>query len=154
MSDYIWTYPTARKRHRCGFSYCRRTILPGEQYGRMAGFDAGQAWTYKTCLHCLRACERWSASHAAEDGWDDDCIAEWLEEERPIVWSQMRAGWRAPEGDLLPLPMQWRCLDCGALCTPLWCSDCNERRIERLSGQLLGIAEEFAVVAAQAKKTS
>ena len=148
MSDRVWSYPTARKRHRCGFAYCYRAILPGEVYGRMAGFDAGQAWTYKSCLHCLRVCERWCASHNTEGDWWDEVVAEWLEEDCPAVWSQLRAGWRTPEGDLLPLPMQWRCIDCGVLTRAnLWCADCNARRIERLSRELFGIRKQFSKAA-------
>ena len=52
MAEFVDAWPAARKRHRCGM--CSRWILPGETYWRQAGFDAGRAWTNKTCAHCER----------------------------------------------------------------------------------------------------
>lgn len=145
MTHYIWSYPTARKRHRCGFTYCRRPILPGERYGRMAGFDGGDVWTYRSCLHCIRVCERWW-NPWGDDEWDDHCIAGWLQDEHPAAWSQMQAGWRYPDGELLPLPMQPRCHECGALISGggSWCEPCDLARVELIGKQLLGIRNELA----------
>ncbi|GAB3622564.1 hypothetical protein GCM10027418_06460 [Mariniluteicoccus endophyticus] len=106
MTDYVWTSPTARIRHRC--MMCRRVILPGEPYQRMAGLDRGEAWTYKACDHCYRVASAWSRLHW-EDEWDDEAVFEWLEEDDPALWVSMRAGWRYPDGELLPLPFQPRC---------------------------------------------
>lgn len=116
MTDYIWTSPTARKRHRCHM--CWRIILPGETYWRMAGLDSGQAWTYKACPHCYRVTETFSR-HRDEEEWEDTIILEWLADEHPALWASLRAGWRYPDGELLPLPFQPRCLDCGELAEAL-----------------------------------
>ena len=51
MTAFVDSWPTARKRHRCGL--CWRFIEPGEAYWRQAGLD-GTAWTNKTCEHCER----------------------------------------------------------------------------------------------------
>lgn len=98
----IWTSLTARKQHRCHM--CGRIILPGETYWRMAGLDHGQVWTYKACPHCYRV----AAALNSEEEWDTEVILECLADEHPALWASLRAGWRYPDGDLLPLPFQPR----------------------------------------------
>lgn len=144
MPEYIWTFPTANKRHLCGFSYCGRIIFPGEQYGRMAGFDRGTAYTYKLCLHCYRVCQRMTGRY--DEYWDDDCIVEHLEETDPAVYSQMQVGWRTPEGELLPLPLQARCFTCHKLLSEdvLWCNECDKERIEKINQQFAKIRQQLA----------
>lgn len=94
---FIWTTRTARKRHRCRM--CRRVILPGEPYERMAGLDGGQAWTYKFCTHCTYCTNAYPDSE-----WDEEWVVEWLEDAFPITYVSLCAGWRYPDGELLPFP--------------------------------------------------
>ena len=102
MTAYIWSQPVARKPHTC--TICYRKITPGEPYARMAGLDCGTAWTYKECQHCHRATVEYCAAWDAE--YEPESVREWLEDSEPLVWSQMLAGWRTPEGDLLPPPFE------------------------------------------------
>jgi len=71
-----------------------------------------------------------------DNGWDDASIAAWLREDYPTVWSQMRAGWRYPDGELLPLPFQPTCDDCGALLhhDGFWCDSCLDGIYRSLRG--------------------
>ena len=137
MAEFVDSWPTARKRHYCGI--CYRSIQPGETYWRQAGFD-GNAWTNKTCEHCERVV--WRYSHEVyEDGWLIDCVLEWLEDEHPSVLASMRAGWRFPDGELVPVPFGSRCIDCGQRTKfrRMWCGPCDERRIARLNLEFLEI---------------
>ena len=131
MTDYLWTRPTARKRHRCHM--CRRVIMPGEDYDRMAGLDGGDAWTYKSCRHCYRAAQAYG-----EYEWDEQCIIEWLDDCRPDLYASLLAGWRYPDGELVPLPFSRHCHECRTEIPDdrIWCQPCDVARIERLSRQL------------------
>ena len=69
MTDYVDSWPTARRRHRCGV--CCRSTLPGETYWRQASLDHGQAWTHKTCERCERvACAFCRVTGESE--WDGE----------------------------------------------------------------------------------
>lgn len=140
MTEFVDSWPTARKRHRCGV--CGRFIEPGEAYWRQAAFDAGDAWTNKTCEHCERVAWRYRYSRKSyEDEYDVEWVYEWLEGEHPSVLASMQARWRFPDGDLMPVPFGSRCLDCGCRVEfrRLWCGPCDERRIARIGAQLAGI---------------
>ncbi len=130
MSEYTDTHPTARKRHSC--ETCGWSIRPGERYRRGVGFDGGTAWTWKECLWCERAGAAYCRDHH-DDEYNTDSIAEWLFAEHPATYTAMRAGWRYPDGERLPLPFQPRCIACTCLLDGwgLWCSPCDEARIER-----------------------
>ena len=135
MTEYVWTQSTARKRHRC--ELCRRVVLPGEAYWRIAGLDNGHAWTYKSCWHCCRVGNTWSRSQG-EPEWFEECILEWLQDEHPAIYACLLAGWRFPDGELLPLPFTPHCITCGRDVTDGagWCDPCDERRIDRARRQL------------------
>lgn len=140
MTEYVWSNPTARVRHRCRL--CRRIVLPGEPYWRMAGLDNGAAWTYKACPHCFRVANTWSRRLEGDEWWED-LIFEWLQDEHPALWASLLAHWRFPDGEPLPLPFQPRCFDCGA---PVgdgqaWCPPCDERRIAHLDRQFRDLAD-------------
>lgn len=103
MSFFVWTRPLARKRHVC--SMCWRVITPGEFYDRMCGMDGGTAWTNKECEHCHR-CAIGYLIDSSDYEYDPEDVREWLHDYEPMVWSQLLAGWRTPEGDLLPPPFE------------------------------------------------
>ncbi len=103
MTYFIWTHPVARKGHRCAI--CGRRITPGETYARMAGLDHSEAWTAKECEHCHRAVGKY-LNEWGEYEYDRDGVLEWLQDMEPTAWSQMVAGWRTPEGELLPPPFE------------------------------------------------
>lgn len=135
-TDFVHSWPKARKRHRC--QVCGRSILPGETYWREAGLDRGAAWTNRYCEHCERVVWR----------WDDDyveSIVEALEENDPGVYAQMLAGWRYPDGGLLPVPYGSSCVECGTRVEfrMLWCGPCDDVRIERLNAQFAEISRLF-----------
>ena len=67
MTEYVDSWSTARKRHRC--ELCWRFIEPGESYWRQAGLDRGAAWTNKTCEHCERVVWAYGRSHE----WEPEC---------------------------------------------------------------------------------
>ena len=140
----VWTHPTARTRHRC--ELCWRDVLPGETYWRSACLDRGTAWTYKCCDHCHRVLTRWDRLYGMDQWGDDECIFEWLEDEHPALWASLRAHWRYPDGELLPLPFTPRCVTCGAAISDgyLWCAPCDERRIARIDGHLRGLASALS----------
>ena len=138
MTAYVDSWPTARKRHRCGL--CRRCIEPGESYWRQAGLDCATAWTTKTCAHCERVVWAWGRSNS-ESEWDPECVAEWLEDEHPSIAAARTAGWRFPDGYLTALPFGSRCIECGRRVEfrNLWCAPCDEERILRLDRQFAEI---------------
>ena len=141
MAEFVHSWPTARKRHRCGV--CSRFIEPGEAYWRQAGLD-GTAWTNKTCEHCERI--TWAYCRAMlEYEWEHELVAEWLQDDHPNVWAQMRAGWRFPDGELMPVPFGSRCDDCGCPVEfrHLWCGPCDERRIARIYRQFAALSAAF-----------
>ena len=39
-----------------------------------------------------------------DDEYPVDVVVEWLQDEHPIVYAAMLAGWRYPDGERLPLP--------------------------------------------------
>ena len=142
MTDYVDGWPTARRRHRCGV--CRRSILPGETYWRQAGLDRSGAWTSKTCEHCERVV--WAYCRVlGESEWDQECVLEWLSDEHPADLAAFAAGWRWPDGDLVPVPFGSRCVDCGTRVEfrALWCPPCDERRIARVEAGLRAVAAAF-----------
>lgn len=107
--DYVDSHPTARKRHRC--TLCDRTIRPGEAYWRQVIFN-GSAATFKTCGHCERAVVAYGRS-AGEDEWIEEDVMEWLRGDHPALYAATLAGWRFPDGELMPLPPQFSCHQCG-----------------------------------------
>ena len=146
MIGWVDSWPTARKRHRCGV--CRRVIMPGEQYWRQAGFD-GTAWTNKTCQHCERLIPAYLAD-CCDDEWEREGLIEWVEEARPDLYAWMQAGWRWPDGELAPLPFGSRCRACRTRIPwrHLWCRPCDAARIARITGQLEAISDELKKVSA------
>ena len=142
MTDYVDSWPTARRRHRCGL--CYRSILPGETYWRQASLDHGQAWTHKTCEHCERVA--WAFCRVTgESEWDGENAIEWLSDEHPAVLAAFAAGWRWPDGDLVPVPFGSRCVDCRARVEfrALWCPPCDDKRITRIEQGFRAIAAAF-----------
>ena len=142
MTDYVDSWPTARRRHRCGV--CYRSILPGETYWRQASLDHGQAWTNKTCEHCERVA--WAFCRVTgESEWDGENAIEWLSDEHPAVLAAFAAGWRWPDGDLVPVPFGSRCVDCRARVEfrALWCPPCDDKRITRIETGFRAIAAAF-----------
>lgn len=100
------TKPTARKDHQC--STCSRKIDPGEKYYRQRGFDGGDAWTFRMCVHCLAASDLYdprdmndNISEDGFDGWADD-------QPRDVAEARAMAGWkhhwRTQTGKPWPLP--------------------------------------------------
>lgn len=142
MTTFVDTHPVARKRHRCGVCYW--WIEPGEVYWRQAGFDGGTAWTNKTCEHCERVVWAYGRS-CGEYEWEPECVAEWLEDEYPDVAASRDAGWRFPDGELLPVPFGSRCVECGCRVEfrYLWCGPCDENRIDTLNRQFSDIGAAF-----------
>ena len=147
MPDFVNTYPTARKRHRC--SLCGWAIWTGERYLRGAGFDAGAVWTWKECLWCERTAAQYGRERfdLYDEGYDRCTIADWLNDNHPDVWAQMRAGWTYPDGERVPLPFQSRCSACGTLTRSmaLWCPTCDDARLGKLGEQFRSIAEALGV---------
>lgn len=142
MTTFVDTYPVAQKRHRCGL--CLRCIEPGEPYWRQAGLDGGTAWTTKTCEHCERVV--WAYGRSFDEyECDPECAPEWLEDEYPAVAASRDAGWRFPDGELLPVPFGSRCIKCGCRVEfrHLWCGPCNEKRIDTLNRQFSDIRAAF-----------
>lgn len=139
---WFWTRPTARKLHRC--QMCGRAILPGEDYDRMAGLDGGTAWTYKCCRHCYRAADAWTR-WSGDCEWDEGSIGEFLADGHPALWDSLRAGWRYPDGELMPLPFQHHCHECRARISDgrIWCQPCDLKRIDRLNAQFTEIERSF-----------
>ncbi len=55
MSDFNSTRTvTARKEHKCAESHCRRKILPGDKYVRIASVWDGDFFSLKSCVRCER----------------------------------------------------------------------------------------------------
>lgn len=100
---YVDTYPVAKKQHRCFF--CDRTIHPGEEYWRQAGMDGATAWTNKTCAHCA-ACATAYLIDAGEREWGTSGALDWLRECHGIEFAGLLAGWRYPDGSLMPPPFE------------------------------------------------
>ena len=106
--------------------------------------DRGAAWTNKTCAHCERVI--WAYNRVCfQDEWYAECVMEWLDDEYPTVFVQMRSGWRWPDGELLPLPFGSACIDCGVRVEfrRLWCDSCDAARIARLNHQFEDISAEL-----------
>ena len=142
MTAYVDTWPTARKRHRCGV--CARAILPGETYWRQAALDGSAAWTSKTCEHCERVV--WAyGRHGGDSEWEPESVLEWLSDEYPAVFAALLAGWRFPDGELVPLPFGSRCSVCGVRVEfrHLWCPTCDDKRITRIETGFRDIAAAF-----------
>ena len=138
MTEYVDQYPTARKRHRCRL--CWRLIEPGESYWRQAGFDGGTAWTNRTCEHCGRVVRAYRRSGGADE-WGPECVLEWLEDEYPAVAASRGAGWRFPDGEMLPVPFESRCIGCGCRVEfrHRWCRPCSESLVVTLNRQFAQI---------------
>lgn len=142
MTAAIATTPTANKRHRC--EVCGWSVMPGEQYSRVAVLDEGAAWTLKICLWCDRILDRYFRE-TWNDTWDRESVWEYLEDVHPTVWKLMRSGWRYPDGERLPLPLQFRCVECAELLIGygLWCGPCDRQRVERLTSQFSSLQKAF-----------
>ena len=142
MTDYVDAWPTARKRHRCGM--CRRWVERGEAYWRQAGFDAGSAWTNKTCGHCERVVFAYGRS-GGDHEWELEWVLEWLEDEHPAVFAALLAGWRFPDGELAALPFASTCIACVVRVEfrHLWCPPCDDKRIARIGQGFRDIAAAF-----------
>ena len=146
MAEFVDAWPVARKRHRCGM--CRRWIESGEAYWRQAGFDAGRAWTNKTCGHCERV--TWAYGRSGGDHeWEPEWVLEWLEDEHPAVFAALLAGWRFPDGELAALPFASTCIACGCRVEfrHLWCPPCDDARIARLDRQFAQISADLKAAA-------
>ena len=143
MSAWVWTRPTARKRHRC--QVCGRSILPAEDYDRMAGFDGGSAWTLKCCRHCYRVSQAYMR-YTTEDEWVIDWVIEWLSDQHPALYATLRAGWRYPDGELVPLPFPHCCAACQVAIPDwrIWCQPCDVARVEGRIIQFAEVAAQFA----------
>lgn len=118
--------------------------MPDEEYVRWAGLEGYRAWTYKLCLWCQRTVDEYCRGWG--DGeWDEMGVLEWLEDEHPSTYAAFRAGWRYPDGERLPLPFQFRCSDCRKLLHGyrIWCSECDDARIRRISGQFQEIHQQL-----------
>ena len=135
MTYYADTYPVARVAHHC--QVCARMITKGEDYWRQAALDNGRAWTNITCAHC-EACVTAYCRDLYESEWERDDMAEWLCDLFPVEWSGLLAGWRYPDGGLMPPPFEQRCCQCGCRIKRrrLWCGPCDDARIERIDRQL------------------
>lgn len=135
VTHYVDAYPVAKKQHRCGF--CDRTIHPGEEYWRQAGLDGATAWTHKTCMHCA-ACATAYCTSVGESEWGTSGALDWLRECHGIEFAGLLAGWRYPDGGLMPPPFERRCVACGVHVPrqQLWCEPCDARRIARIDEQL------------------
>lgn len=103
MAVFFWTHPTARVAHRCGM--CSRHIRPSEQYHRMAGIEAGTAWTHKECRHCRTLLEFVTAVNC-ESEYGADEISDWepmtMQEAR--VKAMYNRRWTRRAGSLFPIP--------------------------------------------------
>lgn len=145
MTEFVHSHPTARTRHRCVL--CGRQVMPGETYWRQAVFD-GTAWTVKTCEHCERVTGTYGRVAGASD-WFEENVREWLEDEYPSLYASMRAGWRWPDGELVPVPFGSRCRDCGCRIAwlRLWCGLCDEARISRGTAELTETRKSLKKVA-------
>ena len=140
MTGYVDTWPTARQRHRCGL--CAGWVRPGETYWRQVGFD-GTAWTNKTCAHCERV--SWAYwNDWGDNGYEPECVLEWLREEHPAHYVRMAMGWSYPDGERVPLPFGSSCLTCGTRIEfrHLWCPPCDVARQARITRQLESLAVE------------
>lgn len=77
--------PTARKSHHC--DSCLREIAPGTTYSRSRCVDGGEAWTWKSHLHCQRAGQiLWNQGICG----DEDClinVCDMDHEDRELVYS-------------------------------------------------------------------
>lgn len=142
MSDFVSTYPTARKRHACDM--CDGGIRPGEKYRRGVGFNDGTVWTWKECLWCARVTLVYTR-YVDESEYGHELVPEWLMYEHPVIYTQLRAGWSYPDGERLPLPFQYRCIACGVLLHGyrLWCPPCDAERIARINEQFAAISDEL-----------
>ena len=142
MTDYVNSYPVARTRHRC--LLCRRAIQPGEVYWRQAVFDEGSAWTHTTCEHCARVVYAYCRT-VGESEWMEEDALDWLRDDHPALFAALFAGWRWPDGDLVPVPFGSRCVDCRARVEfrALWCPPCDERRIARVEAGFRAVAAAF-----------
>ena len=142
MTHYVDSWPTARRRHRCGL--CYRSILPGETYWRQSSLDHGQAWTSKTCEHCERVVYAYCRT-VGESEWMEEDALDWLRDDHPALFAALFAGWRFPDGDLVPLPFGSQCVDCGVRVEfrTLWCPPCDDKRITRIETGFRDIAAAF-----------
>lgn len=75
----------ARKQHWC--DSCGRKIEPGTAYSRQRCVDGGDAWVYKSHLHCMRAGQiLWDAGiYGDEDSLLN--VADMDPEDREIVFA-------------------------------------------------------------------
>lgn len=70
MSDFTTShYPKAKVPHKC--VECRRVIVPGERYCRMAGTTDGRIWSEVLCLRCDMLNEA-AWGHALRTGTNED----------------------------------------------------------------------------------
>lgn len=99
----LTTTPTARVRHSCYL--CRRNVQPGEMYYRLTTLGDGTAYTSKVCEHCQRVANRYCVEFLADE-WFSENVWEWVEDEHPALACAMVAGWRYPDGGLMPPPFQ------------------------------------------------
>ena len=142
MTSYVDSWPVARTQHQC--LLCRRTIQQGETYWRQVTFDEGSVWVHKTCEHCERVA--WAYCRVTgESEWDGENALEWLSDDHPALYAALLAGWRWPDGELVPVPFGSRCVDCRARVEfrALWCPPCDERRIARVEAGFRAVAAAF-----------
>ena len=88
---------------------------------------------------------RWDGRIVKWSEWDGENTLEWLSDEHPAVLAAFAAGWRWPDGGLVPVPFGSRCVDCRARVEfrALWCPPCDERRIARVEAGFRAVAAAF-----------
>lgn len=144
MTTVIRATRVARKLHRC--SWCHRAIMPGETYHRDTGLDCGEVATAKCCEHCSNAVQACLSDEGVTELWWED-YHEWLRE-FPVEWAGLVAGWRFPDGELMPPPFQPRCRQCRCLLPSgryRWCERCDAERYARSRRQFESLADESRV---------
>ena len=142
MTSHVDSWPVARTQHNC--LLCRRSIQQGETYWRQVTFDEGSVWVHKTCEHCERVVVAYCRT-VGEPEWMEEDALNWLRDDRPALYAALLAGWRWPDGGLVPVPFGSRCVDCRARVEfrALWCPPCDERRIARIGQGFRAIAAAF-----------
>jgi hypothetical protein len=100
-------HPRARIEHWC--TTCCRRIDPGETYWRGRGYDGGEAWTWRSCEHCM-AVTRIYDPRDHDDLFSESGMHDWIDngardiaELRHMVGYRMR--WRTKTGALLTVPI-------------------------------------------------
>lgn len=97
---------TAKKKHEC--CECRKYILPGRQYERIALFCVGTVDVYKTCIDCKSVRDSFFCSWYYEEVWEEldehirslngeiasDCIVKLTKKARDRVCDMIERAWK------------------------------------------------------------